>query len=249
MIIESIDEFKNISRRWENMICFVSGFFAGGLSGFNGFMWSQAVIVDKHTLSIASLLGVVICLLRWVYAPHQHRYLYAAFFMYGICFNNHQSLLPIVMGMQVLVWMAEPKLGREFFFGNTLIYIAVGFLIEPSILVHNTTVFVIYNIIGIASAVLWIWLLIKTKKTAIEFGRDAAMLAFLGCLRSLFGLHYALHSRFQQHIQSLFGFYRDNCSWRHFYSSRQKNQSFFQGMVRRSGMRCGLVAGRGILFL
>ena len=186
MIIESIDAFKNISRRWENTICFVSGFVAGSLSAFNSFMWSQAVIVDKHTLSIASLLGVVVFLLRWVYAPHQHRYLYAAFFTYGICFNNHQSLLPIIIGMQVLMWMAEPKLGREFFFGNTLIYIAVGFLIGPSLLVHNSTVFVIYNIIGIASAALWIWLLIKTKKTVIEFGRDAAMLALLGCLGLLF---------------------------------------------------------------
>jgi tetratricopeptide (TPR) repeat protein len=186
MIIESIDELKNISHRWENAICLVSGIVAGGLSDFNGYLWSQAVIVDKHTLSITSLLVVVVFLLRWVYAPHQHRYLYGAFFMYGICFNNHQSLLPIVMGMQVLVWMAEPKLGREFFFGNTLIYIAVGFLIGPSVLVHNSTVFVIYNIIGIASVALWIWLLIKTKKTAVEFGRDAAMLVFLGCLGLLF---------------------------------------------------------------
>ena len=123
MIIESVDAFKGINRRWENAICFVSGFVAGGLSDFNSYMWSQAVIVDKHTLSIASLLGVVVFLLRWVYAPHQHRYLYAAFFMYGICFNNHQSLLPIIMGMQVLMWLVEPKLGREFFFGNTMIFL------------------------------------------------------------------------------------------------------------------------------
>ena len=39
---------------------------------------------------------------------------------------------------------------------------------------------------GIASAVLWIWLVIKTKKTGIEFCRDAAMLALLGCLALLF---------------------------------------------------------------
>jgi tetratricopeptide (TPR) repeat protein len=192
MIIESIDELKNISHRWENAICLVSGIVAGGLIGFNGFMWSQATIVEVYPLSVVSLLGVLICLLRWMYAPHQHRYLYAAFFLYGICFNNHQSLLPIVMGMQVLAWMAEPKLGREFFFGNTVVYIIVGLLIKPSLLIHNTPVLVIYNVIGIASAALWIWLLIKTKKTAIEFGRDAAMLAFFGCLALFLGCvtHY-----------------------------------------------------------
>ncbi|MGA3164228.1 MAG: DUF2723 domain-containing protein [Verrucomicrobiota bacterium] len=192
MIMESIDAFKNISRRWENAICLVSGVVAGGLSDFNGFMWSQAVIVDKHTLSITSLLAVVVFLLRWVYAPHQHRYLYAAFFMYGICFNNHQSLLPIIMGMQVLMWMVEPKLGREFFFGNTMIFLACEFLIKPGVLIHNSTVLVVYNMIGITSALLWVWLVIKTKKTAIEFGRDAAMLAFFGCLALFLGCitHY-----------------------------------------------------------
>jgi tetratricopeptide (TPR) repeat protein len=186
MIIESIDAFKNINRRWESLICLVAGFVAGGLSDFDGFMWSQAVIVDKHTLSIASLLGVLVFLLRWVYAPHQHRYLYAAFFMYGICFNNHQSLLPIIMGMQVLMWMAEPKLGREFFFGNTMIFLACRFLIKPGLLLNNPTVLAVFYIIGITSAVLWIWLVIKTKKTGIEFCRDAAMLALLGCLAVLF---------------------------------------------------------------
>ena len=186
MIMESVDAFKNINRRWENLICLVAGFVAGGLSDFDSFMWSQAVIVDKHTLSIASLLGVLVFLLRWVYAPHQHRYLYAAFFMYGICFNNHQSLLPIIMGMQVLMAMAEPKLGREFFFGNTMIFLACRFLIKPGLLLNNPTVLAVFYIIGIASAVSWIWLVIKTKKTAIEFGRDAAMLALLGCLALLF---------------------------------------------------------------
>jgi tetratricopeptide (TPR) repeat protein len=186
MIIESVDAFKGINRRWENAICFVSGFAAGGLSDFNSYMWSQAVIVDKHTLSIASLLGVLVFLLRWVYAPHQHRYLYAAFFMYGICFNNHQSLLPIIMGMQVLMWLVEPKLGREFFFGNTMIFLVCEFFIKPAVLVNNSTVLVVYNVIGITSGLLWIWLIIKTKKTGIEFARDAAMLVLLGCLGLLF---------------------------------------------------------------
>jgi tetratricopeptide (TPR) repeat protein/uncharacterized membrane protein len=186
MIIESVDAFKNINRRWENLICLVAGFAAGGLSDFDSYMWSQAVIVDKHTLSIASLLGVLVFLLRWVYAPHQHRYLYASFFMYGICFNNHQSLLPIIMGMQVMMWMAEPKLGREFFFGNTMIFLACRFLVKPGLLLHNPTVLAVFYVIGLTSAALWIWLVIKTKKTAIEFGRDGAMLAFLGCLGLLF---------------------------------------------------------------
>ena len=67
--------------------------------GFNGFMWSQAVIVEVYTLSALSLTGVLCCLLRWIYAPHQRRYLYLAFFFFGICFNNHQSLLVIALAL------------------------------------------------------------------------------------------------------------------------------------------------------
>ncbi|PYI85739.1 MAG: hypothetical protein DME26_10310 [Verrucomicrobia bacterium] len=101
MILEGIAEFKVVERRWENVFCIVSGFVAGMLMGFNGFMWSQAVIVEVYTLSVLSLTAVLCCLLRWLYAPFQRRYLYLAFFWFGICFNNHQSLLVVAMAMEL----------------------------------------------------------------------------------------------------------------------------------------------------
>src|SRR5205085_9950457 len=133
-----------------------------GLLGFNGYMWSQAVIVEVYPLSVASLLGVVLCLMRWVYAPHQHRYLYAAFFLYGICVNNHQSLLVIAMGVEVLIIAAEPKLGREMLFGNWIVYLG-GVFAQPDILWGNIPVRVIFNVIGIGSFVWWAWLAVNTK--------------------------------------------------------------------------------------
>jgi tetratricopeptide (TPR) repeat protein len=193
MLIESIEELKSITSKWESAICMVSGFVASMLVGLDASVWGQSVAINRISIfAVPWLILVLLMLMRWVYAPHQHRYLYAAFFLFGICFNIHQSILPIIMGIQVLMWMAEPKLGREFFFGNTLIYLFVGFVIKPSILIHNTPVLVIYNVIGITSAVLWVWLLIKTKKTAIEFGRDAAMLSFFGCSALFLGCitHY-----------------------------------------------------------
>ena len=48
MMIEGIADLKNIERRWENIICVVSGFVAGTLLGFNGYMWSQSVIVEVY---------------------------------------------------------------------------------------------------------------------------------------------------------------------------------------------------------
>src|SRR5438128_3621408 len=55
MMIEGIPGLKTIERRWENVLCVVSGFVAGMLLGFNGFMWSQEVIVEVYPLSVLSL--------------------------------------------------------------------------------------------------------------------------------------------------------------------------------------------------
>src|SRR5690349_9413587 len=41
MLMEGIDELKNVDQRLSHWINLVSGFAAGILMGFNGFMWSQ----------------------------------------------------------------------------------------------------------------------------------------------------------------------------------------------------------------
>src|SRR5260221_4710372 len=189
MIIEGIAELKQVDRRLENALCVVAGFVAAMLLGFNGFMWSQAVIVEVYTLSFLSLGGVLICLLRWIYAPHQRRYLYLAFFWFGICFNNHQSLLVIALGLEAAVIAAYPRLGRQLLLWNTVVYIlglfgkSIGMI---SVLSDNGPLLIIYNLIGIFSAIGWVVLLFKTRETGIEIGRDFAVIASLGYLGLLF---------------------------------------------------------------
>jgi tetratricopeptide (TPR) repeat protein len=188
MIIEGIAELKNLDRRWENALCVISGFVAGMLIGFNGFMWSQAVIVEVYTLSVLSLTGVLACLLRWVYAPHQRRYLYLAFFWFGICFNNHQSLLVIAMGLEVAIIAVSAKMGRDFLLWNVVIYVG-GLILKNmgmiGMLSENEPLLIIYHMVGFASAITWIILLIKTRISGIELGRDfllVGVLAYLGVL-------------------------------------------------------------------
>jgi tetratricopeptide (TPR) repeat protein len=191
MMIEGIADLKNINRRWESAICMVSGFVAGTLLGFNGYFWSQSVIVEVYSLSVLSLVAVLLGLLRWTYAPEQYRYLYLAFFMYGICFNNHQSLLVIAMSMEALVLVVQPKLARALFFWNTIVYLgglAIASMGYLKLLSENTPVFVIYNIIGLASGALWVWLSWKTKLRALEFGRDLALVGSLGYVALLLGV-------------------------------------------------------------
>src|SRR6185503_4563272 len=146
MMIEGMSDLRNIARTWENWICVTSGFVAGMLIGFNGFMWSQSVIVEVYTLSVLSLAGVLVCMMRWIYAPHQNRYLYLAFFWFGICFNNHQSLLVIALGLEGAIAYVKPRLGRDLFFWNTIIYLG-GLVLRQmglmGVLTDNTPLFVI----------------------------------------------------------------------------------------------------------
>lgn len=210
MIMEGIAELKNIERKWENIICMVSGFVAGMLIGFNGFMWSQAVIVEVYTLSVLSLAGVLVCLLRWIYAPHQRRYLYLAFFWFGITFNNHQSLLVVAIGLEVAVFAAAPRLGRELCFWNVIIYLggligkAMGLI---GVLENNPTKVIdlwsIYNMIGLASLIAWLYLLVKTKKTGVESARDFAMVGALIYVLVVFG-HITNYVTFFEYKTGLF---------------------------------------------
>lgn len=179
MMMEGIAELKSIGQRWESAICVVSGFVAGLLLGFNGYMWSQSVIVEVYSFSVLSLMAVLLFLLRWVYAPHQNRYLYLAFFMYGICVNNHQSLLPIAMGIEALIIAVKPRLAREFLFWNVVIYLLM-LAVGPELLVNNPMVFFFFNIVGIGSTAGWTWISVREKREMSGYiGGGAVVVAAL----------------------------------------------------------------------
>jgi tetratricopeptide (TPR) repeat protein len=182
MIIEGIEELRGLPKGWESALCVVAGFVSGMFIGYNGFMWSQAVIVEVYGLSVLSLAGVLACLLRWTYAPHQHRYLYLAFFWFGICFNNHQSLLVVAIGLEVAIVAVQPTLGRELFFWNVVCWIGglVGREMDLiNVLKDNDPLLNFYNAIGISSAVGWIYLAFKTRMRWIALGRNFALVGSL----------------------------------------------------------------------
>ena len=172
MILEGIEEFKNLDRRWESALCMVSGFVAALMIGLNGFMWSQAVIVEVYCLSVLSLMGVLCCLLRWMYAPEQRRYLYWAAFLYGISFNNHQTLIVAAMGLEVAIAAARPSLGRDALFCNVLIYGGGLILKNMEVLTsfdNNLPLYVIYNTVGLGSLACCGWLTLQTQRLGTEW--------------------------------------------------------------------------------
>ena len=172
MMIEGIAELKNIEKRAENGICMVTGFVAGMLMGFDGFMWSQGVIVEVYTLTVLSLTGMMCCMLRWIYAPQQYRYLFFAWFLFGICTNNHQSLLVTAMALEVIIIAAQPKLGRDLCLGNILLLMGILILKalgKFTVLNDNNPLLVIFGAILIASFLGFVVLSIKTKQVGTKF--------------------------------------------------------------------------------
>ncbi|HSH95722.1 MAG TPA: DUF2723 domain-containing protein, partial [Roseimicrobium sp.] len=176
-------------------ICLIAGLVAGLLMGFNGFMWSQAVIVEVYTLSVLSLMGVLCCLLRWMYAPHQRRYLYWAFFLFGICFTNHQSLLVAAVGIEVAILAADRRLGRDLFLGNSIVFLfsllakAKGWV---ALFEGNAPMFYIYLAIGLGSILAFIWAAINTdmELSPEAFVKRSGPVVLLGALWGLGAAFY-----------------------------------------------------------
>ena len=182
LLIEGIEDLKAVVGRWESAICMVSGFVSGALIGFNGFMWSQSVIVEVYAFSVASLMIVLLCLLRWIYAPLQRRYLFYALFFHGISFTNHQTLIVAAMGIEVAIAAANFRMGRSLFLGNSIIFLC-GLLLKANgmlgALEQNHAVLVIYWIVGIVSILTYFWFTILTQETFPELCLDACLAASL----------------------------------------------------------------------
>ena len=176
MFIESIEEFKGMTGKWENAICMVCGCVAGLLLGLDGFMWRESVAVNRIAVSsVPWFLIVLLCLMRWFYAPHQYRYLYWALFVFGICFTTHQSLIVAGIGVQVAIAAANQKLGRDVFLADFVLYLGYylfaavsGHYIFPN-LMEKPGLFFLFNAIGVGSLLACIWLAIRTKGLLTEW--------------------------------------------------------------------------------
>lgn len=187
MMIEGLAALKNLPRRTENLICVVSGFVAGCLLAFNGFYWSQSVIVEVYCFGVFSFMITLCCLMRWLYAPHQRRYLYLAAFVFGICFTNHQTLLVATMGIEVALLMVKPSLGRNAFAFNSFVYLLVLFAKTQGYIGMfdtNLPLFIIFNAIGLWSIYtsLWVSFTSPTQRKLLLLGAH-----FMGNLL-IFGL-------------------------------------------------------------
>src|SRR5260370_13720787 len=201
MFMEGIEDLKSLTSKWENAICLVSGTVAGLLLGLGGVMWSESVAINRISLfGVPWVMLVMLCMLRWIYAPRQRRYLFCAMFFFGICATIHQTLLVAAMGIEAAIAFVQPRLGRNLFLGNSVLYL-LGMIAESTGLITllNTApmVLIIYHSVGIVSIAAYFWFSALTKETFHEFCRDAVFAAAL-CLMAaapklgLSGLFFSL---------------------------------------------------------
>ncbi len=200
MIIEGFESLRGIEPKVEKAICVVCGYVAGMLMGFNGYLWSQSVIVEVYAISVLSLTGCLIFLMRWMHAPHQRKYLYWSIFWLGICFTNHQTLLVAAIGIEVAVLARDVKLGRDVFFGNCVLFLLAGLLLliryGGAAGIANSGLNLAYIkafvVIGLASMVVTAWLFIQTGARLGTEWKAAVMMLLMWVLGASFYFYMPL---------------------------------------------------------
>ncbi|MGD0258619.1 MAG: DUF2723 domain-containing protein [Verrucomicrobiota bacterium] len=198
MFMEGIEELKGMTGKWESAICLISALAAGLLLGLDGFMWKESVVVNRIAVtSVPWYLAVLICLLRWIYAPHQLRYAYWAAFLFGLCITLHQSLIVAALGIEVAIAAGNPRLGRDAFLGNFIIYLGdyVILMLTGDHMFHNIGakpgLLFLFNVIGIGSLVASIWLAVRTKGLG-TYWKPVLIMAGLWVLGVSFYLYMAV---------------------------------------------------------
>ena len=174
MLMEGIHSLKQLTDRQKTAICVVCGVTAGLMLGLSGSMWRQSVAINRISLfGVPWMMLVLLCMMRWNYAPQQRRCLYLAFFFVGICATIHQTLTMAIMGIEIGVAFRHAKMGRDLFLLNSVVYL-LGLLAkaEHAVSFFDTSlpmVFEIYNMVGLGSLAACVYLTIKTSGLATEW--------------------------------------------------------------------------------
>jgi len=152
----------------------VCGCVAGAALGFDNGLWRKAVIADPWPLSLL-LLALVLCLLmKWSFAPQRRRWLYAAFFAYGLAITNSQALIPAAAALPVIVALRDRHLGRDFFLASGVVFLC-GWLAKDVFATFHSepgrinSAFAIFLTIGFGVVAAGASLAVVTRKVFTEW--------------------------------------------------------------------------------
>ena len=115
LLMEGLQKFQRLppkSERWLRIVC---GCVAGMSFGLSGSVWSHSVVANWWPLTFAMFAAVICLLVRWSFTPEKTRYLYEAFFLYGLALTKSQSLIVALLGLELFILLVNPALGRDLF--------------------------------------------------------------------------------------------------------------------------------------
>src|SRR5438552_13802614 len=113
LILEGIPNFRRLAEKEEKWLRVIAGYVAGMAFGFNNAFWYYAVTVEVWALGLLLFVAVLCLLMRWFYAPDEKRYLYAAGLVYGCTLTTSENSLVAALGLQFMVLLGRPALGRD----------------------------------------------------------------------------------------------------------------------------------------
>ena len=113
----------------------------------------------------------------------RRRYLYIGMFFFGLCATIHQTMLVAAMGIEVCIAFALPRLGRDLFLGNSIIYVLglVGMSREKLPPLNDMApMFIgIFHVVGLGSIAAAIWL---SHKNQDDLALNGSRFIFMGLL-------------------------------------------------------------------
>lgn len=168
-LLRGTDFIRNLPENHESWMRLLGGVVAGLMLTFNSVMWSQSVIVEVYSFSVCFFIACLLFLFRWTHSPEKDRYLYLSFLMFGVAVTSHQTLICAAMGIEVVIAVVRPALGRIFIAANGLVFLLVviarALNNDMFVSLDNGVLNGIFWVVGLASLVIAVLMFKKDRST------------------------------------------------------------------------------------
>lgn len=160
LLLETTPSFTRQPVANQRLLQVVCGFVAGLAVGLSSAVWRIALIVETWALSILLFTIILSLLLRWVGRPERKRFLYGAFFVFGLLLTSNQEFLVMTPALLLLVLLGDRELGRDLSLAVLLLVFTVwaaGTLnlvarLNPHVL-KNLRWIAVFLVLGVAAAI------------------------------------------------------------------------------------------------
>jgi hypothetical protein len=155
----------HLTQHQRTALATISGIVGGMAFAFSKSFWSEAVIVDVVALNMLLFCVVLALLMHWLFRPRQRRYLYAAFFFYGLTIIDAQSLIAASVGLQFFAVFGQRAFGRDLLIANScLLLLGLGLKRLGWFPNLDSTVLTLYLAVSAVTIIAAAVLVVKTRR-------------------------------------------------------------------------------------